>query len=340
MRALPVWMLILGPLACNGKDGVDDSADDSGVADDSGLTDDTGVELPDAWDWCPTEAPAGQSGWSWPLEIGDRALYCGSFSEGRTLLEEIDTKAQLRLMAGTLQLPTEDVQGGEVTLPACVMMDLGEPGLITEGPGAVDSRFQEYGGITYYTHNFSIPMSGPNGESWELALMINGEDSGGAALDGGHWDIDSGLWFSAGLCEGSCDTGYWARLFDSCTFAGIDTDLHTFTFDGGTLRLELRIGASMASTEPAIFYRAEGTLDGTDFAQDDYWKLIYNPEHHHFSRDAIVFFDDPIGAACGISALNFDPWGEEPATRIQLVDCDGAVLESRTLTDETWEVVP
>ena len=93
----------------------------------------------------------------------------------------------------------------------------------------------------------------------------------------------------------------------------------------------------MASTEPAAFVRAEGNLDGTDFLQTDYYKLIYNPEHHHFSRDFAVLFDAPIGEVCGLKVLHLDPWGGEPPTEVHTIECDLGSLGTREVLSETFE---
>jgi len=112
---------------------------------------------------------------------------------------------------------------------------------------------------------------------------------------------------------------------------------HTVTFEGGDLRVILRLGESGDGTEPGAFVHAEGTLDGTDFVQEDYFKLLYHPEHHHFSRDFGVLFDEPIGEACGVAAYYLDPWNEAPATEVKLIDCAVDPIEDRTVLSEDWE---
>jgi hypothetical protein len=110
-------------------------------------------------------------------------------------------------------------------------------------------------------------------------------------------------------------------------------------FDGGDLTLDIRMGVSMAATEPAAFVLATGTLDGQSFEQGDYWKLIYNPTHHHFSRDFAVLFDSPIGNACGLKAAELDPWGDQPPARVHTIACDLTELAERSVSSETFEEI-
>ena len=98
------------------------------------------------------------------------------------------------------------------------------------------------------------------------------------------------------------------------------------------------MGESAASTEPAAFVRASGTLDGASFDQKDYWKLIYRPAHHHFQRDFGVFFDAPISGACGLKMVGLDPWeGATTVPDVELVDCDLKTVETRKTSSHVWE---
>ncbi len=75
-----------------------------------------------------------------------------------------------------------------------------------------------------------------------------------------------------------------------------------------------------------------------ELSQQDYYKLLYHPYHHHFSRDFAVLFDTPIDGACGLMLLYVNPFGEaEPATIVQTIDCDVNPLETRAVISETTE---
>ena len=91
----------------------------------------------------------------------------------------------------------------------------------------------------------------------------------------------------------------------------------------------------MAGTEPGAFTGASGTLDGTDFAIDDYFQLVYRPEHHHFTRHFAVVFDSPVDEACALRIEGVDPWEEEPTAQVYTADCDLGALAERAVTGET-----
>jgi hypothetical protein len=90
---------------------------------------------------------------------------------------------------------------------------------------------------------------------------------------------------------------------------------------------------TLGGTEPGALVHAAGALDGVPFSQGDYWKLIYNPAHHHFARDFAVLFEAPIGLACGIKveAKNGDPV-------LHTVACDLANIEARTVDDYVFSI--
>lgn len=327
------WTLLvglLGLLGCGDKDtpSGDSAADDSG-GDDTGST-----SLPD-WSWCaPGEGVGG--GWDGALVVTDDALYCGESREDRTLDEEQAAKVQLRLMPSALDFPTEG-GSGLVTLPACAAFAPDEEGLQSSGEGVLSITVTPYGSETYFNLFIEQPMVGPDGAPWTLRVAMSGTgapeqlelhgDYGGPFMD---------PQIGMTLCPGDCADYVDARLLGSCTFDGVKDQRHDFTFEGGELGLTLRIGDSFASTEPAILLKAEGSLDGESFVQTDYWSLVYNPEHHHFSRDARVWLDQPIGEVCALEALGFDPWGEDPATTIRTLGCDGGLIAELPLVSEAY----
>ena len=160
---------------------------------------------------------------------------------------------------------------------------------------------------------------------------------GGFPLDGEHVGLATdaertNFWQ---VCEGGCADFNEGLLFDSCRFDAVPADRHRVDFDGGWLELDLRIGADLFLTQPALFVGARGELDGVIFEQRDYRDLLYVPMHHHLSRDFVVLSDDlPV---CGLRVENLDPSGSPPAAWLGLVDCDLQTLEEREVILEGWE---
>jgi hypothetical protein len=135
------------------------------------------------------------------------------------------------------------------------------------------------------------------------------------------------------FCDGTEeDCLYSIVVLDSCTHETGTLHTHTVELEGGELELSLRIGQSFASTEPGAFTGATGTWQGQAFEQLDYFKLIYVPFHHHFTRSFIVLFDEPIGGACGLRLSDLDPFDLEAGTaatvNCDLKDIDGVEITS------------
>jgi hypothetical protein len=103
--------------------------------------------------------------------------------------------------------------------------------------------------------------------------------------------------------------------------------------------IDLRIGFDFVATQPAVFARAAGELDGVAFDQQDHWHLLYVPEHHHTVRSAIVLFDEPIAGAAGLMATEFEPLMEDPPAALALVDDGLEVIETLTITGETFQTL-
>ncbi len=331
MRSLPLVACLALLIACPSTDD-DDSAlppDD----DDDGAP---GLDLPDPWDWCPSE---GSGSGDALLEVGAGALYCSAFHETRTLSEERDSKAMLRLVEGGWAIP--DVDGvSAVTLPICAETEQGVAGPVTSGPGELDTA-TDLGGSGRYRLLLRQPLQDPDGGSWEVQAWLQGPtpdlvDAGAIDLTGDHLGLatDPERTLLLQLCEDHCLDFADGRLFDSCTFAGVTTQRHRVEFDGGWIELDLRIGQALLATQPGLFVGARGELDGQPFEQRDFWRLIYNPIHHHFSRDFAVLLD--TGPAAGIEVIEADPISEAPPTQVFVIDDDLARLEERAVTGETF----
>ncbi len=322
------WMVVVALAgACTGGDTDSDTDTDT----------DPGEPIAWACDGSPTYV--GDDGWPWVVEVEETVTLCGSFFEGRTLETEIAAKAQLQIAKGTYRLPA-DAEDVEVRLPVCLKLADGETRLASD-PGRVTGRSAVYDDNVSVSASLRQPFAGGG----ELSARFYtghtvGEPVLNLVIDGNGTDPwgDSGVAMSWCKEAGSewCN-GIDGTTFESCNPLSYQLQTHTLTFDGGELVLDVRMGASAAGTEPAAFVKAAGTIDGTAFVQQDYWKLIYRPAHHHFSRDFAVFFDAPIGGACGVRVLALDPWEGGQLPTLDLVECDLTSIEARTVTGHVWD---
>jgi hypothetical protein len=319
----------------DGYDGGDDALDGEGDGEDGGGDDGSSGEF---WPWCPDESEYVGDDWDWTLRVSPEAIYCGTFDEMRTLEQELSMKGRARVIPGDYPVPSVN---GEYPFLLPVCFELLEPGSqpVLDGVGTISANHSEYVEYTAYRLNIRQPMRTAAGVPWNLELSLSGSLPAGESIitdvNGAYLDPYA-FWVNFNLCQNEC----WALdayRFASCHFDGANPQTVKVTFQGGWVDLHQMMGDSAASTEPAIFLWAEGQLDTASFEQHDYYKLIYNPQHHHFSRDFAVLFDSSISGACGIKVLYADPWGDDPPTRLTTIDCDLSDIEERIVIDTTFE---
>jgi hypothetical protein len=292
------------------------------------------------WPWCPEASEYVGEDWPVFVEVTENAVYCGTFYEMRTLEEEYRTKSRLRLIPGTYALPLENGTY-PFFLPHCFeFIQVGEQPL-PEGVGEIRANHSADPPGTMYRWFITQLMRDATGQVWtfEANLRVYLENEDTFTISGDYGDPWDRTYHGFMLCKDDCQSWVDNRRFASCHYDTATPQKHTVTFDGGSIELFIRMGQSDASTEPALFHFGSGTLDGTAFSQDDYYKLIYNPEHHHFSRDFIVLFDNPISSACGLKVQNLDPWNDDPAGRVALVRCDLSEIGERQVTEELFEIL-
>jgi hypothetical protein len=297
----------------------------------------SGSECPDASAWI------GDDTWPLKLTVAEDVTVCVLYNDTQDLKTNLARKARLTIRSGTYPLP--DSGEGTVLLPACVSRADGT------GPSSVDagtvssSSFTPVTGGTYYTSDIRQPMSGAD-DPRDLEVIVRFHSPDGEPPEPVYYDGTVRDPFAeTGVDLVFCDGGYHEDGYCNGTRSPLYTcmpgdsrvEQHTVGFDGGELTVVLRLESSGDGTEPGAFVHAQGTLDGTAFVQDDYFKLLYHPEHHHFSRDFGVLFDAPIGSACGVAAYYVDPWEEAPATVVKLIDCAVEPIEERAVTSEAWE---
>ena len=278
----------------------------------------------------PGEGQAGETDWPHALEVTDGAVYCGLFDEGRTLKEELAAKAMLSIAPGCYPLPGE------------AHSDFGLPLSVRWSDDAADTVSAGAGELTYQTnaffenieHQYALlqPVSKNPPGGWIHMQLFDTVPEGvepELRLDGSESDLDAQLpsYRYFGWCD-SKDCASYRGFFDSCTFPNSSLHHHEVALELGgeavaSVVFDVRIGTSFASTEPGAFVRASGTYQDESFDQESYWKLVYNPQHHHFARDFAVLFDAPIGGACGIEVANLEPGSEDYLfDEAYAVDCE------------------
>jgi hypothetical protein len=289
---------------------------------------------------CPAaSAYVGDSSWSLTLTASEGAVYCTRFHEGRTLQEELAAKVQLRVVPGTYPLPATE-SAHPFVLPLCLALRAGPGPALSGADGSITHNTSVFGEDTYHRLQFEQPLVGAS-----VAGDFSGTQRGAvlpsAHLDGSAYDPfgESGFSYGFSVClRSSCEPGT-EIYFDSCTHEGSSVHLHDVQLaDGDHVTFELRVGQSPASTEPAAYVRAEGQFRGTRFDQRDFFKLVYNPSHHHFERHFAVLFDAPIDGACGIEVEGLEPWDNYQPDTAYTVDCELNRLNPLTVTSHTWSV--
>jgi hypothetical protein len=294
----------------------------SGGAGASGAGGSGGSGADPRWAACPT-AEAFEDDGSWPdtLEVTGTGVYCAKFDETRTLKEELAKKALLRVTPGSYRLPAREQEG--LALPVCIAF--GEDGVgVPAVPRSTTHQATSTSGRTSHRYTFVSEQPDPARRlTIDLYLSLPDGEAPGFVLNGDAPDPFGPTEPSNGfiLFESLEESAFVDRGFDSCTHESSRLNHHEIAFDDGELALDVRIGQSFASTEPAAFVGASGTFRGVPFEQADYFKLVYRPAHHHFERDFAVLFDEPIEGACGIQILAFpaDPEGVPPTAAT--VDC-------------------
>jgi hypothetical protein len=295
------------------------------------------------WAWCPkAEDYVGDPSWSATVEVTEDALYCAVFDESKTFEETLATKAQLRFIPGTYKVPAAAATG-PFSLPHCLRFVEDGKQPTQKGAGELKAEFPEFMGEVSYNFQYAQPMEAA-GVGWFSEVRFNGpwEPSSPKPISvaGKFTDASATHAVDYYLCQGAdCANASDRRFFNSCTAEGAATEhTHTITFQGGDIKLVLRIGGSFASTEPGAFVSGSGKLDGTAFTQTSYWKLVYVPEHHHFTRHFVVLFDQPIGSACGLKVEHV--LSDTLDAAVNLVDCSLKNLEARTVLSEDNQKTP
>jgi hypothetical protein len=305
---------------------------DAGAVGDAPLADAPPAEI-DGAPPPPCATAADYVGGAWPisLEPTTGARYCRRPGETGSLDLDFPDRTRLTFLDGSWALP-----GASGTYPLRLPMCVEVPGgtLPITATGSVVATVTGGGaGATSYAYTYTQPIHSLAGDDWEITLHLAGSLAAGAAtitLDGAAWE--SGY---LSLCEGVCSTFPPTRYLDDCVRAGDTLNRHRVAFSGGEVTLDTRIGVAMAGHEPSAFVHAEGILDGASFSVDEYFDLLYSPQHHHFFRNFGVLLPDGL-SACGLRVENASPYDADPWPTVSVTDCDLGATGARAVTDYTF----
>lgn len=308
-------------------------------ADDSTVSTDDSEEPTSAWPHCPgSDAYVGDASWQ-GLAQASGALYCSLPNEERDLPGELKAKAMLRVVDGDYPLPS--LEGSyALTFPVCTLRAEGAEQPAMDGEGSTAVSVTNFGGSSYTYVEGSQPMRADG--AWELAhtLVLAGDE--GAApdplrLDGGGPNLSTGESATFALYEaGGNPFEPAAMTFGPCEDSSWVHNIHTLSFEGGELRLELSIGTDNIMTAPSQLLRASGSIDGASFDISDYFRLIYRPGHHHYSRDFAVLLDAPVGDVCAILVEEVDGQPGTDTAVVHVADCALSPLAERAVSAEDW----
>jgi hypothetical protein len=194
MLRLPLSSLLvaLASAGCHPPAPASDAGDDvpsehDAGADDAG-GDDAGADAPppdggvvDRWAHCPAASEfVGDAAWTQPLVVTEDAVYCARFDESRTLREELDAKAMLRVVAGTYRLPVAPTTA-PFFLPSCVWLEGTLP--VLTGTGTLSHTADVYDTTTYHRSAFTMPLSAGR-YSGDITFPRIGAASADVVLDG------------------------------------------------------------------------------------------------------------------------------------------------------------
>jgi predicted small lipoprotein YifL len=347
MRATLSLLLLLSLTACGDKDdsatpeGDTDTDSDTDADGDTDADTDADADTDIGWEHCPDAADyVGDEGWTGLVEVGADAVYCGGFNEGRTLEQELATKALLRMVEGSYALPTTEGEHA-LALPFCVRRAPQRDPEMMDGAGSSEVALNTWSGTTY-TYLTGTQPALLGSDAWSLGHTLRlvgdeGLDPEPLVLDGGPSDATTGAGGEWTLYpQGGSEWDVTTTLFTHCSDPDWHNDVHNVVFDGGEITLALILGLNTMATAPGRFTRASGELDGTAFEVDDYFQLVYRPEHHHFVRHFAVVFDEPIGEVCALRVEEVDPWEGDPTAIVSTADCDLVVLEERAVSAESY----
>ncbi|MCA9562298.1 MAG: hypothetical protein KC561_02360 [Myxococcales bacterium] len=280
--------------------------------------------LPSEWSHCPSGSELVQDeSWEGQLSVPAAVELCGYPQMLDSLDDALASKAYFRIPQGDFRFATSPSDEGDVWFfPFCARSLSG--GLANPTLGEVTTVYGESmdfaGGLT--GGEFATGDADPR-----YHLTIYHQD-GVATLSAGPGTYNSGV--SAHLCYGEYCSESGSVQGLSCEFEPNMCD--GFTFSNGWIWIDQYHWTGNAGSGFAAIVEASGELNGTSFSVSNYEQLVMTFGMHAFDRSALVFFDSPIGTACGLRFSEVAEYSQD--RQIWTTDCDGQPLEQLTVTGE------
>jgi hypothetical protein len=271
--------------------------------------------------------------------LHDTALYCSTFKDTRDgedpaeegLLYERQMKARIRLIPGSFPLPEENGTYQPFFLPVCFDMEDNQLLPESSGIGTITTNH----GPTKYRFTIEQPMR-IGLESFVLRMVLDPAKSGTVLSQVLNGNSDDPARIQ--LCPPEGCVGNDAYTFESCHFVPVEKrrDHHQVvflrdSFQAGWVNLRIRIKdcpGICVGTMSGIHWQAEGQLDNETFDQQEYYKLVYHPQHHHMLRHFAILFHNSIGGACGLKITGIQPSSTEVDVSVSSIDCQLNPIES------------
>jgi hypothetical protein len=323
-----------------------DSDTDTDADTDADTDTDTDTDTDGTWAHCPgADAYVGDTTWTGLITATSGATYCSLGEEGRmTLEDELPARAKLRVVPGSYPVPAVDGSYA-LSLPVCTLRtDPNDQPAMGNVTGTMDVAASSFGGTTYTRLTGNQFLGPERGGSYALqltAILVGDEGSvpEPLVLDGAAADPSTGASAQFVLFDTMYDAyDTHAMTFAPCMDDGWVKNVHSVTFDGGDVTLELYLGTDVVITAPSALVRAYGTLDGQAFDVTNYFQLLYHPGHHHFTRDFGVLFDTQIGEAWGLRIEDVDAQEGTTTAVVSTASSNMSAIETRTTLSEDWTV--
>jgi len=227
------------------------------------------------------------------LEVPPDTVVCGVFAAARSLKDEYARKSQMRLRAGTHELPTgvphfdgdliEEVLVGPDQVPA-TSTSPGRFRLETKTPG---------NGSATYTFTYEETFSLPGGDHLNIGISLDFDLRRGEELAASKIVDDESITDEL-IMSGRVGAELVYR-YSSCSYGTLPLWEGRVELEGGDLiHFEERYRPAQAGSAPANILAAQVHIGGSQRDVQDYWRLVYAARHHNVRVKYWIVLDQPI----------------------------------------------